>query len=140
MESHSDEAARIWRLNLQLSTELLKEAASGIEALGLEPKEFFVLDAVEERPYPAELARGLSMPKPTMTLYLRSLQAKGFLARGIDAQDLRRHRLELTAAGRETLTRARAILTSCYGERLVRLSSHEQSEFARLLQKLTEQD
>ena len=131
------DAARIWRLNFQLSTEVLNEAASEIEALGLEAKEFFVLDGVEERPYPAELARYLSMPKPTMTLYLKNLQGKGFIVRAIDLQDLRRHRLELTASGRETVTQARAIFSGWYGERLGRLSRREQGEFAKLLEKLT---
>lgn len=131
------EAARIWRLNLQLSTELLNEAAAEIEALGLEAKEFFVLDGIEARPYPAELARCLSMPKPSMTLYLKHLQGKGFLVRRIDSQDLRRHRLKLTASGRTTLTQARAVLSDHYGARLARLSGGERDEFARTLEKLT---
>ncbi|UHD45806.1 MarR family transcriptional regulator [Aureimonas altamirensis] len=131
------DAARIFRLNLQLSTETLTAAAPEIEALGLEAKEFFVLDGLEERPYPAELARHLSMPKPTVTLYLKNLQAKGLIGRAIDAQDLRRHRLELTALGLETLTQARASLARCYGERLARLSGRERGEFAKLLEKLS---
>ncbi|MDW9670804.1 MarR family transcriptional regulator [Sinorhizobium meliloti] len=131
------DAARIFRLNLQLSTETLTAATPEIEALGLEAKEFFVLDGLEERPYPAELARHLSMPKPTVTLYLKNLQAKGLIVRAIDAQDLRRHRLELTALGLETLTRARASLASRYGERLARLSRRDQDEFVRLLEKLS---
>ncbi|MEO9337140.1 MarR family transcriptional regulator [Mesorhizobium sp. SB112] len=131
------DAARIFRLNLQLSTETLTAAVPEIEALGLEAKEFFVLDGLEERPYPAELARHLSIPKPTVTLYLKTLQGKGLMARAIDSNDLRRHRLELTEAGRETLTQARAILADRYGERLARLSRREQDEFAKLLEKLS---
>jgi len=138
-ESQMDEvdAARIFRLNLQLSTETLTAAAPEIEALGLEAKEFFVLDGLEERPYPAELARHLSMPKPTLTLYLKNLQGKGFMVRAIDSQDLRRHRLELTASGRTTVMRARASLARRYSERLARLSRLEQDEFAKLFEKLT---
>jgi DNA-binding MarR family transcriptional regulator len=130
------DAARIFRLNFRFSTEVLNEAAPEIEASGLEPKEFFVLDGVEERPYPAELARYLSMPKPTITLYLKNLQGKGFIVRTIDEQDLRRHRLELTASGRRTVTKARAALSCRYAERLGRLSPSEQGEFAALLEKL----
>jgi DNA-binding MarR family transcriptional regulator len=129
-------AARVWRLTFQFSAEVLNEAAAEIEALGLEPKEFFVLDGIEERPYPAELARYLSMPKPTVTLYLKSLQAKAFIARGIDPHDLRRHRLELTAAGFETITKARDVLAARYSLRLDRLSTGEQDQFTRLLEKL----
>ncbi len=130
------EAARIFRLNLQLSTETLIAAAPEIEALGLDAKEFFVLDGLEERAYPAELARHLSMPKPTITLYLKSLQGKGFIVRAIDARDLRRHRLDLTKLGYQTITQARASLASRYGERLSRLSRREQIEFAKLLEKI----
>lgn len=130
------DAATIFRLNFRFSTEVLNEAAPEIEALGLEPKEFFVLDGVEERPYPAELARYLSMPKPTITLYLKNLQGKGFIVRAIDDQDLRRHRLELTESGRRTVTESRAVLSGRYAERLGRLSAGEQAEFATLLEKL----
>lgn len=130
------EASRIFRLNLQLSTETLTAATPEIEALGLEAKEFFVLDGVEERPYPAELARHLSMPKPTITLYLKNLEGKGFVARAIDAQDLRRHRLELTKLGRQRVTQARACLAHRYGEKLSRLNRREQIDFAKLLEKI----
>jgi MarR family transcriptional regulator, organic hydroperoxide resistance regulator len=132
----SVDGAQIFRLNLRLSTETLAAAAPEIEAVGLEPKEFFVLDGLEERPYPAELARHLSMPKPTVTLYLKNLQGRGLIVRAIDRQDMRRHRLELTELGRETVTNARAILSARYGERLARLSASEQNEFAKLLEKL----
>lgn len=133
--SESD-AARVFRLTLRLSTETLGGAASEIEALGMEVKAFFVLDGVEERPYPAELSRHLSIPRPTMTLYLKNLQAQGFIVRAIDPQDLRRHRLELTPLGRDVLARARDHLFGRYRDLLLRLSPGEQAEFARLLEKL----
>jgi DNA-binding MarR family transcriptional regulator len=133
---NDEDVGRIFRLNLQLSTETLTAAAPEIEALGLEAKEFFVLDGLQDRPYPAELARHLSMPKPTVTLYLKNLEGKGLIARAIDSNDLRRHRLELTKTGRDTLTQARAILSRRYAERLARLNSREQAEFANLLEKL----
>lgn len=130
------DAARLFRLNLQLSTETLSGAAPKIEALGLEAKAFFILDGVEGRPYPAELARHLSMPKPTMTLYLKSLEAKGLLVRAIDPHDLRRHRLELTTQGHDVVRKARTHLFGRYRERLLRLSVREQAELARLFEIL----
>ncbi len=130
-------AAIVWKLNLKLSKDLLIEAAAEIEAFGIEAKEFFVLDAVTDHPYPAELAKHLSMPKPTVTLYLKNLEALGFLGRVLDQRDLRRHRLELTALGRKTVTQSRAILTACYAKRLSRLSESEQRNFATLLENLT---
>ena len=133
-----DEATRIWRLNFQLSTGVLDEAAAEIEALGVEVKAFFVLDGVEEQPYPAQLANRLSIPRPTMTLYLKDLEAKGFLSRAIDPGDLRRHRLRLTDSGRTTVAKARAILSRCYGRRLDRLSGPERAAFSTLLEKLAD--
>lgn len=128
--------ARIFRLNLRLSTETLGEAASALEGLGLEAKEFFVLDGIEERPFPAELSRHLSIPKPTMSMYVKALEKKGLVGRTIDPDDLRRHRLEVTTPGRKVLQQARTHLYERYGVRLIRLSQREQVQFEKLLAKL----
>ena len=130
------DGTRIFRLSLKLSTETLDEAAPEIEALGFEPKAFFVLDGIEERPYPAELARHLSMPKPTLTAYLKNLESRGYVRRSIDPRDLRRHWLELTSEGAEILGRARGALIGRYEERLVQLTQKEQVTLAGLLEKL----
>jgi DNA-binding MarR family transcriptional regulator len=130
------EAERIFRLNLQLSTETLNAAAGEIEALGMEAKEFFVLDAIEERPYPAELARHLAMPKPTVAAYLKSFQKLELVSRAIDETDMRRHRLGLTERGSQVLKLARESLAREYGEKLARLTAEEQAELARLFKKL----
>ena len=130
-------AARVWQLNFLFSTEVLTDAASEIEALGLEPKEFFVLDGIPDRPYPADLSRHLSIAKPSITLFLKKLQAKGLIDRVIDPDDLRRHRLAPTRTGLVMLDRARKILVKHYAERLRRLSPKEQEEFSILLLKLT---
>ena len=47
-------------------------------------KELFLLAEIDEHPYPAELAAALSMPKATVTLYLKRLEAAGFVQREID--------------------------------------------------------
>lgn len=129
-------AALFWSLNYRLLTSVITEASPEIERLGLEVKEFFVLAEIEECPYPAELAARLCMPKPTITVHLKTLESKGFVRREIDPQDLRRHRLMVTASGRKVVTRARAILSDAYGERLTRLTASERDEFQRLLEKL----
>ncbi len=72
------------------------------------------------------------MPKPTITVYLKSLEAAGFVKREIDPQDLRRHRLVLTTAGRKVMTRANSILSDAYSERLARLSSTERKQLQAL--------
>lgn len=132
------ESARVWALNYRLLKAVVAEATPAMEAQGLDSKEFFVLDDVEACPYPVELAKRLSIPKASMTGYLKSLEAKGFVRREIDPADLRRHRLVVTPRGREALNGARLALSSCFGERLGRLNPDERAEVSRLLAELAQ--
>jgi len=128
---------KIWSLNYQLLMSVITSVAPAITELGLETKELFVLAEVDVHPHPAELAGVLSMPKPTVTMYVKRLEAAGFLRREIDGADLRRHRLSLTPEGRKTMARGLALLSKAFGARLARLSSAQQSELATLLEKLS---
>src|SRR3984893_1027548 len=85
--------AKLWSLNYRLLMSVISSVAPGIAALGLETKELFVLAQVDEHPYPSEVAATLCMPKPTVTVNLKRLEAAGLLRREIDTADLRRHRL-----------------------------------------------
>src|ERR1700733_10726193 len=107
--------------------------APDIAELGLETKELFLLAEVDAHPHPAELAGVLSMPKPTVTVYVKRLEASGFLRREIDGADLRRHRLVLTPEGGKKKARGRALLSKGFGARLARLSAGQQWELATLL-------
>ncbi len=98
------DAAKIWSLNYRVLLSVISCAEADICALGLESKELFLLAEIDEHPYPAELAATLSMPKATVTVYLKRLEAAGFVRREIDPADLRRHRLLLTPAGRQVAT------------------------------------
>jgi DNA-binding MarR family transcriptional regulator len=130
------DAGKIWSLNYRLLMSVITNVAPEIAELGLETKELFVLAEVDAHPHPAELAGVLSMPKPTVTIYVKRLEAAGFLRREIDCADLRRHRLILTPDGRKTMTRGMALLAKAFGARLARLGSAQQSELATLLEKL----
>jgi DNA-binding MarR family transcriptional regulator len=128
---------KIWSLNYRLVMLVITGIAPAIAALGLETKELFVLAEVDAHPHPAELAGVLCMPKPTVTIYLKRLEAAGFVRREIDGADLRRHRLTLTPEGRKIMARGLALLSKAFGARLARLSSPQQAELAALLEKLT---
>src|SRR5229473_158256 len=128
--------AKVWSLHYRLLMSVITSVAPKIAALGLETKELFLLGEVEAHPYPAELAAVLGMPKPTVTVYVKRLEAAGFLRREIDAADLRRHRLILTPEGRKTMARGLSLLSKAFGARLARLNSAQQSELATLLEKL----
>jgi DNA-binding MarR family transcriptional regulator len=116
---------------------VITSVAPEITELGLEVKELFVLAEMDAHPHPAELAGVLSMPKPTVTMYVKRLEAAGFVRREIDGADLRRHRLILTPEGRKTMARGLALLSNAFGARLARLNSTQQSELATLLEKLS---
>jgi DNA-binding MarR family transcriptional regulator len=130
------DVGKIWSLNYRLLMSVITSVAPEITDLGLETKELFVLAEVDAHPHPAELAGVLSMPKPTVTMYVKRLEAAGFLRREIDGADLRRHRLFLTPDGRKTMARGLALLSKALGARLTRLNSAQQSELATLLEKL----
>ncbi len=130
------DAAKIWSLNYRLLMTVITSVAAEVAELGLETKELFVLAALDEHQHPAELASALCMPKPTVTVTVKRLEAAGFLRREIDTADLRRHRLLLTTAGRKVVTRGLALLSEAFGARLGRLNGGEQVELKALLEKL----
>src|SRR6202163_3726223 len=130
------DVGKIWSLNYRLLMSVITSVAPDITQLGLETKELFVLAEVDVHPHPAELAGVLSMPKPTVTMYVKRLEAAGFLRREIDAADLRRHRLVVTPAGRNAISRGLALLSDGFGVRLERLSTAERAALQRLLEKL----
>jgi MarR family transcriptional regulator, temperature-dependent positive regulator of motility len=131
-----DDAAKIWSLNYRLLVSVISSVEANITALGLDSKELFLLAEVDEHPYPAELAATMCMPKATVTVYLKRLEAAGFVRREIDATDLRRHRLQLTPAGRQATKDGLALLSDAFGKRLQRLTRAQQKELKNLLEQI----
>jgi DNA-binding MarR family transcriptional regulator len=130
------DAAKVWSLNYRLLLSVISSAEAGINALGLDSKGLFLLAETDEHPYPAELASTLSMPKATVTVYLKRLETAGFMRREIDSADLRRHRLLLTPAGRKAAKDGLALLSNAFDERLGRLTAKQQNELNTLLEKI----
>lgn len=130
------DAAKIWSLNYRVLLSVISGAEADICALGLESKELFLLAEIDEHPYPAELAATLSMPKATVTLYLKRLEAAGFVRREIDPSDLRRHRLQLTPAGRRAARDGLRLLSDEFDKRLGRLTVAQRNDLKNLLEKI----
>ena len=130
------DAAKIWSLNYRVLLSVISCAEADICALGLESKELFLLAEIDEHPYPAELAAILKMPKATVTVYLKRLEAAGLVRREIDPADLRRHRLLLTPAGRHAATEGLALLSDEFNKRLGRLTVTQQKDLKNLLEKI----
>ena len=131
-----DDAAKIWSLNYQVLLSVISSVETDITALGLDSKELFLLAEIDDHPYPAELASTMSMPKATVTVYLKRLEAAGFVRREIDPTDLRRHRLELTPAGRQATNDGLALLSAAFSKRLQRLTRAQQKELKNLLEQI----
>ena len=130
------DAAKIWSLNYRVLLSVVSCVEADITALGLDPKELFLLAEIDEHPYPAELAATMSMPKATVTVYLKRLEAAGFVRREIDPADLRRHRLQLTPAGRQATKDGLALLSDAFSKRLGRLTRAQQKELKNLLEQI----
>jgi DNA-binding MarR family transcriptional regulator len=128
----------LWTLNFELSMAVLAEVEPDVREQGLEMKELFLLGKLDEHPYPADLARALLTPKPSITFMVKRMEAAGFIQRQTEAGDLRRCRLTLTRSGRKAMEAARAILEEAFGRRLARLSAAERAELVRLLGRLAE--
>ena len=124
--------ANLWRL----IQSVMDESEPALEALGLSPKAFFLLEAVGDHPFPAELARRMHLPPPTVTYLVKQLEARGFLERRAEAGDLRKFRLVPTPAGKEALARGGSALGEVFGERLRRLSTAEVASFDRIVSRL----
>ena len=129
----------LWTLNFELCMAVLAEVEPEVRELGLETKEFFLLGKLDDHPHPADLARALLTPKPSITFMVKRMEAAGFVQRQTEEGDLRRFRLTLTRSGRKAMEAARAILDEAFGRRLARLSAGERAELARILARMAEE-
>jgi len=71
-----------------------------------------------------------------VTVYLKRLEAAGFVRREIDPADLRRHRLLLTPAGRQATKDGLPLLSDAFSKRLKRLTMAQQKELKSLLEQI----
>jgi DNA-binding MarR family transcriptional regulator len=129
-------AWQIWTLNFELLTSVLAEVEPQVQGQGLEMKEFFLLSKLDQHPNPADLARALLMPKPTVTFMVKRMEAAGYVRRAMQPEDLRRFRLTLTPPGRKAMEAARHILDQAFGRRLARLTLAQRAELMRALERM----
>jgi DNA-binding MarR family transcriptional regulator len=126
----------LWTLNFQVMTSLLADVAPRIRALRLEIKEFLLLSKLDEHPNPADLARALITPKPSVTFMVKRMEALGYLRRELEPDDLRRFRLTLTPSGRSAMESAREIFDQEFGRRLSRLTQAQRLELMRIFERI----
>jgi DNA-binding MarR family transcriptional regulator len=117
--------------------DLRDETLPQLERLGLAPNDPWLLAGIEHHHHPTEVVRLTQMPAPTVSQMLKRLEAEGLLVRSLDPSDLRRHRFELTARGREVLQESQALLMGAMERRLKRLSPEQRQQLHELLDLLT---
>lgn len=128
-----------WELILQIMAmfqSVMAETEPALTALGLETKQFFLLSVLDENPNPAQLAKTLMLPRPSITFLIKQAEAAGHIRREAVPEDLRKFRLSLTPSGREVMEKGREILNTRFGERLSRLSHAELQAFLKIIDVL----
>ncbi len=80
-----------------------------------------------------ELVDALCMDAKNVVLLLNELEDRGYLVRVRDAEDRRRHRVQITEAGREALAKARDHMDAVENEVLQALDADERAALVNLL-------
>ncbi len=115
-----------------------KQFAERIEQLGLTTRMWGalnVLDAEGEITQHA-LGKSIGMDPSSMVSTIDELEAKGLVERRRHPSDRRAHALHVTARGRQTLGRGRAVARAAQEDLLAPLSPDERAQLHELLLRL----
>ena len=130
---------RPWELllrNANVLQSVLEKAEPELSLLELDTKRLFILCMVDANAFPADLARVLSMPKPSMTFLIKKLEESGYLRRQGEKGDLRRYRLTITPAGIKARDKGAGAVNGIFGACLNSLSAADQATFSRIVDQL----
>ena len=130
---------RPWELllrNVNVLHSVLEKAEPELSLLELDAKRLFILCMVDANPFPADLARALSLPKPSMTFLMKKLEESGYLRRQGEKGDLRRYRLTITPAGIKARDKGAEAVNRIFGVSLNRLSAADQATLSRIIDQL----
>src|ERR671937_1975884 len=105
------------------------------EMLGMRLKEFLVLGYLSEHPGTTqqELGEAMLLDANTVVLLLNELESRGFSIRRRDAQDRRRHVVDITSAGRDAVARAEKAREAIEDEVLGHLSAADRRTLREIL-------
>jgi DNA-binding MarR family transcriptional regulator len=107
------------------------------EMLGMRLKEFLVLGYLSEHPGTTqqELGEAMLLDANTVVLLLNELESRGYSLRRRDADDRRRHVVDITARGRAALARAEKAREAIEEEVFGELTAQERETLRRILVK-----
>ncbi|HEY1456397.1 MAG TPA: MarR family winged helix-turn-helix transcriptional regulator [Candidatus Dormibacteraeota bacterium] len=125
---------------IALLTQLYKalHKRSSEELLGMRLKPYIALGYIRDHPGATqhELETAMMMDANGVVIMLNELEAQGYSVRRRDAQDRRRHIVEVTAAGRRALDRADRARESLEDEVMSGLSSEERATLRSLVRRV----
>jgi MarR family transcriptional regulator, lower aerobic nicotinate degradation pathway regulator len=115
-----------------------EQKLAAFEASGLNPLHFAVLALLDEgaRETQATIADALGYDRSYLVGLLDELEERALIERRRDPDDRRRHLVKLTPAGKETLTKLRAVLRRFEKQFLAPLDAAERETFQSLLRRL----
>jgi DNA-binding MarR family transcriptional regulator len=110
------------------------------EMLGMRLKEFLVLSYLRDHlgTTQQELGEAMLLDPNTVVLLLNELELRGYSIRRRDAEDRRRHVVDITAAGREAVARAEEARELIEDEVLGELSASDRRTLRRILLRALE--
>ena len=110
------------------------------EMLGMRLKAFMVLSYLRDNPGTTqqEIGDAMLLDPNAVVLLLNELEAKGHSIRTRDAEDRRRHVVEITKAGRDSVARAEKARDVIEDEIFADLSAAERRELRRMLMRALE--
>src|SRR5947207_4980525 len=118
-----------------------EQAAAAYGSTGLHPYHHAILAVLDEgsRETQGAIADALGYDKGQLVGLLDELEDAGLIERQRDQADRRRHVVEMTAAGRKALERARKLSTQLEDEFFATLDEKERAQLHALLVRLAEQ-
>ena len=110
------------------------------ELLGMRLKEFMVLGYLDDHPGTTqqELGEAMLLDPNTVVLLLNELESRGFSIRRRDAEDRRRHVVEITPAGRQAVVKAEKARDAIEDELLAALSDEDRRTLKRIVLRALE--
>ena len=127
---------------IALLTQLTKtfHRRSTEELLGMRLKEFLVLSYLGDHPGTTqqELGEAMVLDSNTVVLLLNDLESRGSSIRRRDAEDRRRHVVEITPAGRDAVARAEKAREAIEDEVFGELTPEDRRTLRRILMKALE--
>ena len=122
---------------VELLTQLSKtfNRRSTEDLLGMRLKVFLVLSYLQDHPGTTqqELGDAMLLDPNAVVLLLNELESRGFSVRRRDAEDRRRHVVDITRAGQEAVARAEKAREAIENEDLAHLTAEERRTLRRIL-------